>query len=70
LGKGGTINHLGVEVTDIAIVHRRSPASPSEGLFTDEEIGTTCRFAAQEKSESPSPRETCDAGVTRPRPTR
>jgi catechol 2,3-dioxygenase-like lactoylglutathione lyase family enzyme len=48
-GKGGTINHLGVEVTDSAKVHGEIARLTSEGLFTDEEIGTTCCFATQDK---------------------
>ena len=48
-GKGGTINHLGVEVTDSAKVHGEIARLTGEGLFTDEEIGTTCCFATQDK---------------------
>ena len=48
-GKGGTINHLGVEVTDSATVHSEITRLTGEGLFTDEEIGTTCCFATQDK---------------------
>lgn len=48
-GKGGTINHLGVEVTDSAKVHDEIVRLTGEGLFTDEEIGTTCCFATQDK---------------------
>ncbi|HVE73711.1 MAG TPA: ArsI/CadI family heavy metal resistance metalloenzyme [Mycobacteriales bacterium] len=48
-GKGGTINHLGVEVTDSATVQGEIARLASEGLFTDEEIGTTCCFATQDK---------------------
>jgi catechol 2,3-dioxygenase-like lactoylglutathione lyase family enzyme len=48
-GKGGTLNHLGVEVTDSATVHGEIARLSGEGLFTDEEIGTTCCFAAQDK---------------------
>jgi catechol 2,3-dioxygenase-like lactoylglutathione lyase family enzyme len=48
-GKGGTLNHLGVEVTDSATVHGEIARLSGEGLFTDEEIGTTCCFATQDK---------------------
>lgn len=48
-GKGGTINHLGVEVPDSATVHAEIARLTGEGLFTDEEIGTTCCFATQDK---------------------
>jgi catechol 2,3-dioxygenase-like lactoylglutathione lyase family enzyme len=48
-GKGGTINHLGVEVESSDIVHAEIARLTGEGLFTDEEIGTTCCFATQDK---------------------
>jgi len=48
-GKGGTLNHLGVEVTDSAKVHGEIARLTGEGLFTDEELGTTCCFATQDK---------------------
>ena len=48
-GKGGSINHLGVEVADSATVHAEIARLTDEGLFTDEEIGTTCCFATQDK---------------------
>ncbi|KUI13825.1 glyoxalase [Mycobacterium lehmannii] len=48
-GKGGTINHLGVEVATSEIVHAEIARLSDEGLFTDEEIGTTCCFAKQDK---------------------
>ncbi|ULE35307.1 ArsI/CadI family heavy metal resistance metalloenzyme [Mycobacterium sp. IDR2000157661] len=48
-GKGGTINHLGVEVESSATVHAEIARLAGEGLFTDEEIGTTCCFAKQDK---------------------
>ena len=49
-GKGGTINHLGVEVTDSATVHSEIARLTGAGLTTDEEIGTTCCFATQDKA--------------------
>ena len=48
-GKGGTINHLGVEVESSDTVHAEITRLSGEGLFTDEEIGTTCCFATQDK---------------------
>ena len=48
-GKGGTINHLGVEVANSAKVHSEIARLIGEGLFTDEEIGTTCCFTTQDK---------------------
>lgn len=48
-GKGGTINHLGVEVESSATVHSEIARLTEAGLFTDEELGTTCCFATQDK---------------------
>ena len=48
-GKGGSINHLGVEVGSSDEVHSEIARLGGEGLFTDEEIGTTCCFATQDK---------------------
>ncbi|WP_009477201.1 ArsI/CadI family heavy metal resistance metalloenzyme [Rhodococcus sp. JVH1] len=48
-GEGGTVNHLGVEVESSARVHEEIARLTGEGLFTDEEIGTTCCFATQDK---------------------
>jgi catechol 2,3-dioxygenase-like lactoylglutathione lyase family enzyme len=48
-GKGGTLNHLGVEVPDSPTVHGEIARLTGEGLFTDEELGTTCCFATQDK---------------------
>ena len=48
-GKGGTLNHLGVEVTDTATVHAEIERLTDAGLFTEEEIGATCCFATQDK---------------------
>ena len=48
-GKGGTLNHLGVEVESSETVHGEIARLASEGLFTEEEIGTTCCFATQDK---------------------
>jgi catechol 2,3-dioxygenase-like lactoylglutathione lyase family enzyme len=48
-GRGGTINHLGVEVESSEKVHAEIARLAGEGLFTEEEIGTTCCFAKQDK---------------------
>jgi len=48
-GKGGTINHLGVEVASSDTVHAEIARLAGEGLITDEEINTTCCFATQDK---------------------
>jgi catechol 2,3-dioxygenase-like lactoylglutathione lyase family enzyme len=48
-GKGGTINHLGVEVESSDAVHAEIARLTDEGVFTEEEIGTTCCFATQDK---------------------
>ncbi len=48
-GNGGTLNHLGVEVQSSEKVHEEIARLQGEGLFTDEEIGTTCCFATQDK---------------------
>jgi catechol 2,3-dioxygenase-like lactoylglutathione lyase family enzyme len=48
-GQGGTLNHLGVEVQSSEQVHEEIARLQGEGLFTDEEIGTTCCFATQDK---------------------
>ena len=48
-GRGGTINHLGVEVESSEAVHAEIARLSDEGLFTDEEIGATCCFATQDK---------------------
>ena len=48
-GNGGTLNHLGVEVESSEKVHSEIGRLSAEGLFTEEEIGTTCCFATQDK---------------------
>lgn len=49
-GLGGTLNHLGVEVGSSETVHAEIARLAGEGLFADEEIGTTCCFARQDKA--------------------
>ncbi len=48
-GQGGTLNHLGVEVESSDVVHAEIARLADEGMFTEEEIGTTCCFATQDK---------------------
>lgn len=48
-GQGGTLNHLGVEVESSEQVHAEIARLAGAGLFTEEEIGTTCCFALQDK---------------------
>lgn len=48
-GQGGTLNHLGIEVESSEAVHTEIARLTDEGMFTEEEIGTTCCFATQDK---------------------
>lgn len=48
-GSGGTVNHLGVEVESSAEVRSEIARLTGESLFTEEQIGTTCCFATQDK---------------------
>ncbi len=48
-GQGGTLNHLGVEVESSEAVHAEIARLAEEGMFTQEEMGTTCCFATQDK---------------------
>ena len=48
-GHGGTLNHLGVEVESSDAVHTEIARLTNEGMFAEEEIGTTCCFATQDK---------------------
>lgn len=48
-GRGGSINHLGVEVDSSDAVHSEIARLTEAGIFTEEEIGTTCCFATQDK---------------------
>ena len=49
LGQGGTLNHLGVEVGSSETVHDEISRLTAAGIFTKEEIGTTCCYASQDK---------------------
>jgi catechol 2,3-dioxygenase-like lactoylglutathione lyase family enzyme len=48
-GSGGTLNHLGVEVESSDTVHAEIARLSEAGVFTEEQIGTTCCFATQDK---------------------
>ncbi|AFU01567.1 ArsI/CadI family heavy metal resistance metalloenzyme [Nocardia brasiliensis] len=48
-GQGGSINHLGVEVESSERVHGEIARLSEAGLFTEEQIATTCCFATQDK---------------------
>ncbi|OBI08548.1 glyoxalase [Mycobacterium sp. E2462] len=48
-GHGGSLNHLGIEVESSDAVHSEIARLTDEGLFTEEELGTTCCFATQDK---------------------
>ncbi|MET0728968.1 MAG: ArsI/CadI family heavy metal resistance metalloenzyme [Acidimicrobiales bacterium] len=48
-GEPGTLNHLGVEVESSADVAAASARVSGEGLATEEQPGTTCCFAVQDK---------------------
>ncbi|GAB0104666.1 ArsI/CadI family heavy metal resistance metalloenzyme [Nocardia sp. JMUB6875] len=48
-GHGGSLNHLGVEVESSDQVHAEIARLSSAGLFTEEQIATTCCFATQDK---------------------
>src|SRR5271157_1639808 len=48
-GQGGSLNHLGVEVDSSEIVHAEIARLTEAEMFTEEEIGTTCCFATQDK---------------------
>ena len=48
-GRGGRLNHLGVEVPDSEAVHAEITRLSREGLVGEEELATTCCFATQDK---------------------
>ncbi|MGN6245307.1 MAG: ArsI/CadI family heavy metal resistance metalloenzyme [Motilibacteraceae bacterium] len=49
-GQGGSINHLGVEVESTEHVHAEIARLTGAGLIADEEMGTTCCYATQDKA--------------------
>ncbi|MGN6243825.1 MAG: ArsI/CadI family heavy metal resistance metalloenzyme [Motilibacteraceae bacterium] len=48
-GQGGSINHLGVEVQSTEHVHAEIARLTGAGLMAEEEMGTTCCYATQDK---------------------
>jgi catechol 2,3-dioxygenase-like lactoylglutathione lyase family enzyme len=48
-GHGGSLNHLGVEVSSSEKVHAEIARLTEEGLFTATQLGETCCFATQDK---------------------
>jgi len=48
-GHGGTLNHLGVEVTSSDEVEAHQARLVGEGLLADDEKDTTCCYARQDK---------------------
>ncbi|MEU1980958.1 ArsI/CadI family heavy metal resistance metalloenzyme [Nocardia sp. NPDC019395] len=48
-GHGGSLNHLGVEVESSEKVRSEIARLSEAGLFTEEQIATTCCFATQDK---------------------
>jgi catechol 2,3-dioxygenase-like lactoylglutathione lyase family enzyme len=48
-GQGGSLNHLGVEVADVAKVDAEQTRLAEAGLASVEERGTTCCYAKQDK---------------------
>lgn len=48
-GHGGTLNHLGVEEQSSDEVHAQIARLTDEGLLAEEQTGTTCCFAVQDK---------------------
>ena len=65
-GHGGTLNHLGVEVETTEAVHAEIARLADQGMFTDQEIGTTCCFATQDKVWVTGPGGERWGGVHRP----
>jgi catechol 2,3-dioxygenase-like lactoylglutathione lyase family enzyme len=48
-GQGGTLNHLGVEVADTAVVEAEQARLAESGLAAVQERNTTCCYAQQDK---------------------
>lgn len=48
-GQGGSLNHLGVEVVDVATVDSEQTRLAEQGLASIDERGTTCCYAKQDK---------------------
>jgi catechol 2,3-dioxygenase-like lactoylglutathione lyase family enzyme len=48
-GRGGSLNHLGIEVEDTAAVDAAQARLAGEGVATDDERASTCCYAKQDK---------------------
>ena len=48
-GRGGGLNHLGVEVESSDLVRSQTQRLAAEGLLTEEQTNTTCCYATQDK---------------------
>lgn len=48
-GRGGSLNHLGVEVADVDTVDAEQTRLSGQGLASVDERGTTCCYAKQDK---------------------
>src|ERR1700759_2767117 len=48
-GKGGSLNHLGVEVEDVDAVDAAQGRLTGRGLASVDERGSTCCYATQDK---------------------
>jgi catechol 2,3-dioxygenase-like lactoylglutathione lyase family enzyme len=48
-GRGGSLNHLGVEVADTSTVDAEQTRLAAAGLASVDERGTTCCYAEQDK---------------------
>ncbi len=48
-GQGGSVNHLGVEVSDVDTVDAEQTRLAEQGLASIDERGTTCCYAKQDK---------------------
>ncbi len=49
-GRGGALNHLGVELDSSDEVHAEIDRLTGAGLLADPEMGTTCCYATQDKA--------------------
>ncbi|WP_409330929.1 ArsI/CadI family heavy metal resistance metalloenzyme [Trujillonella humicola] len=49
-GRGGGLNHLGIEHGTSGEVHAEIGRLTGAGLLADEEMGTTCCYATQDKA--------------------
>ncbi|WP_028478213.1 ArsI/CadI family heavy metal resistance metalloenzyme [Nocardia sp. CNY236] len=48
-GRGGNVDHLGIEVETSEQVHAESARLSAAGLAAEEQVATTCCFATQDK---------------------